>query len=104
MRRVQGSLTCLALAAALLALPVCALGDPKIGEAPPDDLGLIDTGKDLSLGTLRGKVVIVSFFASWCGPCMEELPMLEKIQKIEGQSHLQVVMINVDEEIGRAHV
>jgi thiol-disulfide isomerase/thioredoxin len=41
-----------------------------------------------------GKVVVVSFWASWCGPCREELPVLEKLQQTAGPGKLAVVAVN----------
>lgn len=48
------------------------------GTAPSFDLPLLDGGGSLSDEDLRGKVVVVNFWASWCIPCREEAPLLEK--------------------------
>ncbi len=48
--------------------------------------------------TLRGKVVLVSFFATWCFPCLAELPVLEKLQREHAQKGFTVVMVGMDLE------
>jgi thiol-disulfide isomerase/thioredoxin len=55
-------------------------------------------GKTLSMDNLAGKVVLIDFWATWCGPCMKALPHLREIaQKFEGQP-LVILSINLDED------
>ena len=82
--------------AALLAASSCvqAAEQPGIGELPPT-IGLKDRGGNvIDLAALQGKVVVVTFWASWCGPCRRELPMLGKVQEVVGREHLEVVAVN----------
>jgi thiol-disulfide isomerase/thioredoxin len=70
---------------------------PTIGQPPPDALGRDREGQEQTVSRHRGKVVIVTFWASWCGPCRKELPILGKFQRIIGRDHLEVIAINVKE-------
>jgi thiol-disulfide isomerase/thioredoxin len=70
---------------------------PAVGQAPPDALGRDRNGIEQTVGMHRGKVVIVTFWASWCGPCRRELPVLGKFQSIVGKDHLEVIAINFKE-------
>src|SRR5690242_18919551 len=55
----------------------------KVGTpAPPFELTDVD-GTSLALSHLLGKLVVIAFFASWCHPCKEELPVLEQFAKDE---------------------
>lgn len=64
------------------------------GQAPPP-IQLDDTlGKKVDLKALQGRIVIITFWATWCGPCMNELPILATIQKKVGPDRLQVVAVN----------
>ncbi len=65
--------------------------------APP--LSLPSTsGEPVELAALQGQVVVVSFWASWCGPCRTELPMLVDLQERLGPRGLRVLAVNVDDQ------
>jgi thiol-disulfide isomerase/thioredoxin len=58
------------------------------------------SGEKIRVDAHRGKVMVVSFWASWCGPCMQELPVLEGLQKQVSTRRLRVVAINYQESVG----
>jgi thiol-disulfide isomerase/thioredoxin len=53
-------------------------------------------GKPVTLGALKGKTVLVNLWATWCVPCREEMPALDKLQAELGGPRFEVVAINVD--------
>ena len=68
----------------------------KVIRAP--DFSLEDlSGRRLGLKDLRGKVVFVNFWATWCVPCRQEMPTMEKIHRELKEQGLEVVAINVSE-------
>lgn len=69
----------------------------KIGDVPYDELGKTIQGNLVKISDYKGKVVIVSFWATWCNPCMKELPVLGGIQKAAGQDKIQVISVNYKE-------
>jgi thiol-disulfide isomerase/thioredoxin len=81
------------LTALLACVPVTLLSRtaPKlnVGDLPPPKLGW-----HVKLDDYRGKIVIVTFWASWCGPCRKELPLLEGIQKQATTEKIQVFAVN----------
>jgi thiol-disulfide isomerase/thioredoxin len=69
-----------------------------VSKAAPD-LKLKDLdGKDVALADLRGKVVFVNFWATWCGPCQEEIPSLIDMQNKYAGKGFTVVGIAMDDE------
>ncbi len=53
-------------------------------------------GQPMSLGDFKGKTILVNLWATWCVPCREEMPALDKLQAEFGGPDFQVVAINVD--------
>ena len=74
-----------------------ALSASKIGDTPYDEVGKTNAGEEIKISDHKGKVVIVTFWATWCGPCMKELPVLSAIQKSAGTDNLQVIAVNYKE-------
>ncbi len=70
------------------------------GSIPPDDLGKTLDGQEVRASALRGKVVVISFWATWCGYCMKEMPVLAGLQATANERGypLQVVEINYEED------
>jgi thiol-disulfide isomerase/thioredoxin len=69
---------------------------PRPGDAAPQPLGLGPDGELLTVEQFRGKVLVVSFWASWCGPCLKELPILDNVQRKLGDK-VAVVAVNIEE-------
>ncbi|GAA5001489.1 hypothetical protein GCM10025793_05720 [Lysobacter lycopersici] len=78
------------------ATPVPAAA-PSVGDIPPQVLGMDRNGDPVDLGQLRGKVVVVTFWASWCGYCRKELPALNAMQSATGPDYFRVVAVNVQD-------
>jgi peroxiredoxin len=87
----------LALAAgAVLATPEARANDLRVGEpAPPATLVTLD-GHKLSTTDLKGQVVILTFWATWCVPCRDELPLLSKYAMEHAARGLQVLGFSLD--------
>jgi thiol-disulfide isomerase/thioredoxin len=97
---IQGTGRACAMATLLAAMLVMAAEparQPAVGELPPDALGRDRDGTEHTVSMHRGKVVIVTFWASWCGPCRRELPVLGRFQRVVGKDHLEIIAINVKE-------
>ncbi len=56
------------------------------------------SGKKVDLNAYRGKVVLLNFWATWCGPCQVELPHFAAWQKQYGPAGLQVIAVSMDDE------
>jgi peroxiredoxin len=89
-----------AAALAALALALRALADPS-GPAPPFTLAA-KGGADVSLSQFKGQVVMLNFWASWCGPCRQEMPLLESIYKKYNKLGFTMIGVNVEPDSNAA--
>jgi thiol-disulfide isomerase/thioredoxin len=53
-------------------------------------------GRKLSLSDFRGKAVLLNIWATWCAPCREEMPALDRLQALAGGADFEVVALNID--------
>jgi len=77
---------------------------PPVGQAAPNFTLKSDSGKNLRLSEFRGQVVLINFWASWCGPCRQEMPLLGKLYDQYRNAGFVLLGVGVDEntENGRA--
>ena len=86
------ALACLALAA-LHAGPAAAL---KVGDRAPEIAAQRDTSTPLRLSAYKGQVVLLDFWASWCGPCKQSFPWMNTLHGKYAAQGLRIVAVNVD--------
>ena len=83
------------LAALALPLGADAVG---VGESAPALRLATAKGETLALESLRGQVVYVDFWASWCGPCKRSFPWMNELQQRYGDKGFTIVAVNVDKK------
>ena len=91
------ALACAMVLAAGVVLPSGPAGSVEIGDTPPDYLGKTTKGAEIWLSESAGKIRIVTFWATWCAPCIKELPVLNAVQMKGGADRIQVVAVNIND-------
>lgn len=75
---------------------------PVVGQPAPDFALKSTGGRNLRLSEYRGQPVLVTFWASWCGRCAEQLQALAELQAARGDQALRVLAVNIDQAPGPA--
>jgi peroxiredoxin len=88
----------------ITAILLCACGEQRFlaPDAPDFSLPQLAAPGEITLNEYHGDVVYVTFWASWCVPCREEMPFLSALWQRHREKGLQVIGINVDEDVEAA--
>lgn len=70
----------------------------KEGSVAPDIILSDETGKQIALSSLRGKVVLIDFWASWCGPCRREIPTLKQAHSRYSSRGFEIYSVSIDND------
>ncbi|TVS14686.1 MAG: TlpA family protein disulfide reductase [Gammaproteobacteria bacterium] len=87
----------LLLAAALFAVAAQA-GGPKVGSPAPDFTLESRSGGTVALSDLKGEVVLLNFWATWCPPCRQEMPLLDQIYGRYEALGFTLLGVNVEQD------
>ena len=95
MNKLKSRMRTAAILAVALVLPVQA--EDVSGPAPDFTLAARDGGP-VTLSDLKGQVVMINFWATWCGPCRKEMPLLEQLHQRYERLGFTLLGVNVEEE------
>jgi cytochrome c biogenesis protein CcmG, thiol:disulfide interchange protein DsbE len=101
---VTGLLAAFALPMVSATLVKAAASGAEIGQAAPPLIAAQLDGRPFDLAAERGKVVIVNFWATWCGPCRAEMPLLNRFYLAHRATGLVLVGVSVDDPHDRKQV
>jgi len=83
--------------------PFTAHATPEVSGPAPDFTLKSRSGENIKLSELRGQVVMINFWASWCGPCRQEMPILEQIYQHYAPMGFTLLGVNVEEDSAAAN-
>ena len=88
----------LTLAVSLFVINLSHANDLKLGQPVPEiNVKLLNSNEQVSLASYRGKVIIINFWATWCAPCLKEMPSIQAIYSKYHERGLEVIAINMDD-------
>ena len=86
---------------ALAATSLAASGS-LTGQTAPDFALKSSTGENLRLSEYRGDVVMINFWATWCGPCRQEMPLLDELHSRYERVGFSLLGVNIDDDSRKA--
>jgi cytochrome c biogenesis protein CcmG/thiol:disulfide interchange protein DsbE len=94
---LPGCLLAVCLSGAQAQAPSWKAFSTEGGQAPAPMVLADMAGREVDLSSFKGEVVLVNFWATWCEPCREEMPSLQRLQQKLGGKGLRVLAVNVGE-------
>jgi cytochrome c biogenesis protein CcmG/thiol:disulfide interchange protein DsbE len=73
--------------------------DVTVGQPAPDFHATTFDGRKVSLADYQGRVLIINFWATWCGPCRRELPLLDKYYQLQQHAGLEVIAVATEDSV-----
>ncbi|MEO0574585.1 MAG: TlpA disulfide reductase family protein [Pseudomonadota bacterium] len=98
----QGRAVATALIATLMMAAAAIASTGLSGKVAPNFSLKNSAGEDVSLTDLRGDVVMINFWATWCGPCREEMPLLDEMHSRYNRVGFSLLGVNIDDDPRRA--
>jgi cytochrome c biogenesis protein CcmG, thiol:disulfide interchange protein DsbE len=80
LKELTSLLLCVALVVSLTN-SLSAKAEPRLGDPAPELIIILPSGQPFDLSTMKGRVVLVNFWATWCEPCLAEMPIIEKFYR-----------------------
>ena len=99
-QRLKQGVYAVGMAAMLASSPLSA--DITTEGPAPDFVLKSDSGENLRLSEFRGEVVMINFWASWCGPCRQEMPLLDELYAQYQPMGFTILGVNVEEDSTKA--
>jgi peroxiredoxin len=88
---------------ALSAIAATSLASSGLEGRPAPDFALkSSTGENMRLSEYRGDVVMINFWATWCGPCRQEMPLLDELYNRYQRVGFNLLGVNIDDDSSRA--
>jgi len=89
----------LALCVGLAIAAPAAAAKPQVGRPAPEATLNLVSGETIKISDLRGQVVVLNFWATWCGPCKTELPMLDRFYRLRKQYGLRIFAVTTEDSL-----